>query len=315
MRVRGLSQLRPRTVWDVLDDAFDLYRERFAVFAGIAAVVLVPGYLALIPWITSITVASADRASSSPDGLLGILFGRTALLFPIFGLAFVIFGGATAAAVDDHLADRPTSLAAAYRRVFRRFWPLLGAACIVQLLCFFAAALTFCLLGLGALAVIVLYAFVPQAVVLEANGAAQAGKRSRELVQSGNADKVLGLLLVLSLMSVFLSFGISSILQTVLALIPGPGDVAARELRNALLSQSVSTVVSILLAPLAPIATTLLYYDVRVRREGLDMEAQAAAIGYPLAPDPFGGIPSEVARRQAAQAARSAAQESRSPRA
>ena len=46
----------------------------------------------------------------------------------------------------------------------------------------------------------------------------------------------------------------------------------------------------LLLLPLPAIATTLLYYDLRVRREGLDVEAEAAAWGVPLAPDPFGGV-------------------------
>jgi hypothetical protein len=64
------------------------------------------------------------------------------------------------------------------------------------------------------------------------------------------------------------------------------GDVAARQMREFAVKQAAESLGDILIAPLAPIAVTLLYYDLRVRREGLDIEAQAAVIGYPLAPDP-----------------------------
>ena len=53
-----------------------------------------------------------------------------------------------------------------------------------------------------------------------------------------------------------------------------------------------------LFAPLYGIAITLLYFDIRVRREGLDIVALAERIEHPLAPDPFGDMTSEQARRR-----------------
>jgi hypothetical protein len=46
VEISTLADLRPRTVWEIVDDAFDLYRERFALFASLAATVYVPAFVA-----------------------------------------------------------------------------------------------------------------------------------------------------------------------------------------------------------------------------------------------------------------------------
>ena len=289
MEISRLSQLRPRTVWDVVDDAFDLYRENFALFAGIVALVYVPAYIVLLTWMASwfplLSQSSGGDDPADPSSVFGTFLGGAALALPLFGAAFVLYGGAIAVAVEDRLSGRPSGIGPAYRRVLKRFWPLLGASIIVFVLALVGA----CAVYIGTILVVVFYAFVAQAVVLEGRGALAAGHRSRELVW-GNGMKVFGLILLLALLSVILSLGISSLMEAALYFAPKSGDVAAQEGRDFLLQQVASALASVILAPLAPIATTLMYYDLRVRREGLDIEAQAAAIGFPLAPDPFGGV-------------------------
>jgi hypothetical protein len=71
-----------------------------------------------------------------------------------------------------------------------------------------------------------------------------------------------------------------------------------RETQEQLLSQAMQSVAGLLIAPVQGIALTLLYFDLRVRREGLDIVAQATEQGYRLAPDPFGDISSEHALRR-----------------
>jgi hypothetical protein len=93
---------------------------------------------------------------------------------------------------------------------------------------------------------------------------------------------------LVSLLTSLLTFGITGLVELGALLIPQGGDAAAQELRKFIVNQVIGALVGVLLAPLLPLAATLLYYDLRVRREGFDIAARAAEIGFPLAPDPFG---------------------------
>lgn len=297
-----MNELRPRSVWDVVDDAFDLYRANFALFAGIVALVYVPFYLVIIGWMsTRIGVLLQSNGAGSGDfaAVLAPLLVGVAAVMPVSAIAYMLYSGAIAQAVEARLQDRPTGLFLAYGRALRRFWPLLGASCVVGLLAMAAGLVTILVFGLGAVAVFVFYAFVSQAVVLERRGVLAAVRRSRALV-AGDGGKVLGLLVLLVVLSALLSLGITSLLKVALLFVPEPGDVATRQVRDFVWGQVAQSLGSVLLAPLTPIATTLLYYDLRVRREGLDLQAQAAAIGYRLAEDPFGELANAAVRKQAA---------------
>ena len=59
-----------------------------------------------------------------------------------------------------------------------------------------------------------------------------------------------------------------------------------------------------MILPLEGIARSLLYFDIRVRREGLDVVAQAIEQDYPLLDDPFGDITSEEARQRQLKASK-----------
>lgn len=289
MEISRLNELRPRTNWDVLDDALDLYRARFTLFAGIVAVVFVPFYLAFIGSTFSSLRrlvgfsgrSDTDAAFSALSSMLGIF----AVALPLFGIAYVLFSGAIAAAVEDVLEGRDTGLGRVYRRAFTRFWPLIGVSLITGTLALIGA----CFLYVGALLPLTLFAFVAQAVILEGRGVGPSLSRSRDLA-AGYGGKVCGLIVLLFLMIYFLAYGLSDVIQLAFLFGPKSGDQASQQMRQMVLAQMAQTLGLILVMPLPPIATTLLYYDIRVRREGLDMEAQAEFIGYPLAPDAFGGV-------------------------
>jgi hypothetical protein len=59
------------------------------------------------------------------------------------------------------------------------------------------------------------------------------------------------------------------------------------------ISQILRSLATLALIPVTGIATTLLYYDHRVRREGIDFDEQARAQNIEMAPDYFGGIGTE----------------------
>ena len=282
MEIPRLSDLRPRTVWDIVDDAFDLYRSRFALFAGIAAVVSVPASLLVMGWLASVVAVAAARPGD--PSLFFSLFGAGALSLPLYGFAYVLSGGAAAVAVEDCLNRRPTGVGLAYRRALRRFWPLIASSFLVGFL--YLAGL--CAMYVGIFVAMAFAAFVSQAVVLENRGVTGAISRSFHLA-AGHFWRVLGMMCLLALITGMLSGGLSAVIQVAALFLPKMSDVAAQQVRDYVISQVTQSLASILLAPLSPIATTLMYYDLRVRREGLDIEAEAEALGVTLAPDPFGG--------------------------
>ena len=291
MEISRLSDLRPRTVWDVVDDAFDLYRENFSLFAGIAAVVSVPFQVFQIFWSSLWFRSLLGSTGSDPSQAFGALFTFFAGMMVIMPLSLLVTAwqsGAVAIAVEDRLSGHASSTASVYRRVFRRGMPLLGASLLVGLMALAISAVT---CGIGVLIISVYYAFIAQAVVLENRGATAAGRRSRDLV-GGYGGKVFGLIMLLGLVTMVLTLGITAVMEVITSLVPffKTGDQATQQMRELVLGQVAQALGVILLAPLGPIAITLQYYDLRVRREGLDIEAQATEMGVPLAPDAFGGV-------------------------
>lgn len=282
-----LSALRPRTVWDVVDDAMDAYRRRPALFAAIAAFLLVP-YEVLD---TALEFSLfGPKGASEGEGSTQLLYHLISL--PLFTLATTLLTGATALALRDVLAGRPTSAGRAYGQLLPRLLPLLGAAALYALILVVGAA---CTLGIVTVIFLVRWAFIAQAVALDGRGVRKAGERSRDLIGPSGGSRVFGLLALLFLMTAILQAGLSGIVELAIMLVPWlqGGDAAARELQQFVLESVLNSLGTVLLAPLAALALTFFYWDLRVRREGLDIEAHAETIGYALAPDPFGQMASE----------------------
>jgi hypothetical protein len=119
------------------------------------------------------------------------------------------------------------------------------------------------------LALIVCFLFVTHAVVLEGLGPVAAIGRSWKLA-TGSFWRVLGIYLLLTLLILVLtivpSYSVSAGVQLIF---PDPiGDFAMQQTLTLLASY----VIQILVLPISLIAFTLLYYDLRVRKEGFDLQ-------------------------------------------
>lgn len=293
-----LNSLRPRTVWDIVDDAFDLYRGNFTRFASIAAIVLVP--YALVDFFLEFHL-HGPGGGNDPEWS-GPFFLYLITTLPLWTLATTIQSAATAVATNEHLSGHAIDALASYRRLLPRLATLLAVTLLYAALVYGG----FLLFIFPAVMVVTRYAFVAHTVVLEGRSAPGAFRRSRAL-STGSTEKVLGLLALLLLLSLVLWGSVASVLELLFSVVPAlqAGDAAARELREHVVKTIAQHVGAILLAPLGPLALTLLYYDLRVRREGLDLEREAEEIRYPLAPDPFGGIEAPIPRSALRGAGRS----------
>ena len=296
MEITRLAELRPRFVWDVVDDAFDMYREKFALFCGIAACVAVPIGIITIAYTATGLSKMAAASKSDPFAALGFLGPLLFITLPLALAANILQTGATAIAVEAQLNGQTLTFGDAYKQALTRIWPLLGAMVMVALLVIVGG----CAAGIGAIFAIIYLNFVAQAVVLENRSVWSAIKRSKQLAEN-NMGKVFGLIMLIGFLTSLLSYGIQGIVELIFLLIPTGGAQTAQTVQKTLVSQSATGLVGIFLAPVGFIATTLLYYDLRVRREGLDIAVAAQETGVTLAPDPFGDAPSTQVSRQMAK--------------
>lgn len=120
---------------------------------------------------------------------------------------------------------------------------------------------------------LVRFAFTIQAVVLEGRGPLSALGRSWTMMR-GSFWRVLGIIVLIYLLIQIITVVPSALLGGVIGAIFSELD---QFMLQQSLSQLVGYVIQIFVLPLQLIGYTLLYYDVRVRKEGFDLELRASA--------------------------------------
>lgn len=111
--------------------------------------------------------------------------------------------------------------------------------------------------------------FLPQAVFLEGSGPLESFRRSWRLV-SGSFWRVLLILVLMTVLAYLISVLPATIVNTALSLSGRP--TVERALRNQIITTLIAQVGVIVSLPLQLSLFTLLYYDLRVRKEGYDIE-------------------------------------------
>jgi hypothetical protein len=183
-------------------------------------------------------------------------------------------------AISNRYLNRSVTVGDAYRATINRLGPLLLA--IVW------AGVRFILLGIACVVLVgipfliyfaVAWSLLSQVVMLGNVGGGGASARSRELIR-GYWWKTLGLLIVVWLLVAILtaipSLAIGGILGS------GAGSLSVR----LLITGIVGLVIGVLVQPIPIAATTLLFYDLKIRKEAFDLETmvQQANVPTPTAP-------------------------------
>jgi hypothetical protein len=259
--------LRPMDYGEIFNEAFDLYKRNFGLFAGIGAIVY-------FPW-----------------ALMSVLTVRLPLVNGLisFGLyiPMVAAGGAIIKALADRYLGREATIAGSWSFVLRRLVPYLVTSLLAMLMVM-GGFILLCAPGIIALFWI---AFVWEVMLVEDRYFGDAIRRSRELA-AGHWLRIfiVGLLAFAVNMAGAMLMGI--IIAVPAAIIggasparPGAADVPlAVALVQGLLYGAVQTVMT----PFTQVLGVLLYFDVRVRKEGFDIELLAQEMGEV----PLGGGPS-----------------------
>jgi hypothetical protein len=119
------------------------------------------------------------------------------------------------------------------------------------------------------------FALTTPAIIAENTKAIEGMKRSRELAR-GNLGKIFSVLFLTSIISGIIGMIISvpfSLLSGVIQATHGMGVLST------VVSQIGSMSGNIIAAPIGAAAAILLYYDLRIRKEGFDLEMLANEIG------------------------------------
>ncbi len=246
--------LRPRSATEIVDTAVQVLKAHYGQFVICSA-------LAYTPWLVLQLLVMAD----SQDILRrGWAFGS----FMMLGVwvTFAIMSAMLITLASRAYLGESVDVGVAARAVLPVI-PRVVAVALLRYLLLFLGLLAFLV---GALYVGARFFAVHSAIVLEDRSVAGAFARSSEL-SSGRKLHVIytfGLVIV-----IYWALGIG---LTMLAMTFG----------NYVVQVIVGALFTILAYPLIAITETLLYYDARIQREGLDIEMMTNSLGLATTPGP-----------------------------
>jgi hypothetical protein len=248
--------LRPLSVGEILDTSFQVYRRHFS---ALATIVLVCNGLPILLQIY-------NRSAGGAHWALTLLY---LVLVVVLGL---IATGASVFVVSESYLGRAITAREALARAAPFVVPLIIASLLVGLL----AMVGFILLVIPGLIVICGLALTVPALVVESAPPMDALGRSWTLTR-GYRLRMFGLFLLIFLLilvpyiAVMGAFGVAS------AMLASTG---AKGVSTTILLAGtvVAAIVQLLLSPLYQAALVIAYYDLRVRKEGFDLEVLASAL-------------------------------------
>jgi hypothetical protein len=238
--------LRPRSPTEIVDAAFQILRAHYAQFVMCSA-------LAYLPWLVVQLILAGDplivtRTSAWIGAVLGMGIW---LIFALMSAVLIV------CASQAYLGD-PVDVGVAVRQAIPRMpTVLLGAVARYALM--FVGLLFFLV---GALYVGARFFAVTPVIVLENESVSRAFSRS-SLLSDGRKRHVINTLGLVAVIYWVLAIGVQ---------------IAAAVLGGAIVQAIVTAIYTIMVYPVVAITEALLYYDTRIKSEGLDIELMAGAL-------------------------------------
>jgi hypothetical protein len=274
--------LRPMSLGEVLDRTFNLYKNNFLLFTGITAL----PFLVLL--LINVGVAAVETASLAgphiPKGYPrpgpGVLAGAVGGVVVFMLVYLFLLGAAQAAtvfAVSDLYLSRTSGLRKCYERVGGKALRVIAILILASLV----VGAGFLLLIVPGVILLCRTALAVPVSMLEGSGAIRSIERSMALTK-GHALSVFVIILMVwataAVMTMIfeapLMFFVFNAARTHQALSFG-----------VLFLQHLGTFISqVLVAPIATIAFSLMYYNLRVRKEAFDIQHLMASLGRNQAP-------------------------------
>lgn len=254
-----------RNLGDILSETFRVYGRSFwrlvAIVAIVEGVLCFLWFAVIVAGLIPIAIGGGGFDYSDPMEALFLFIPMVVMatvLTVVSVVAAILMQGALVHAISEQYFKQPVNIGQAYRFAWRRMGSLIGAGFLAGLV---IMALCVTVIGIPAgIYFAITWAFIWQAALLEGCGPRAALRRSSALVKE-SWWRVLGVMLLFGL--------IAGAISGVLGIIPVLGSIVG----------------AILSAPIAIIGSTLLYYDLRVRKEGYSLEVLAGELGVEISSD------------------------------
>jgi hypothetical protein len=270
-------RLRARSATEIVDAAFQIYRRDALEYILVTAVTYAPLLIA------QLMLFGATNAAVDPRTLMGG-FGALWLVLFILGLfGFALMTAVVSRFSSDVYLGRSPDLAAILREMLPKVPRLIGASFLLAIVMMlgaipFIASMAMGSIGVGVLGFIlaVVWSFYAYArffasfpvIVLEDRGIIDAFTRSGFLSRGRKGH------ILVTIFLVFLIFVVLLIAVMAVAALVG----------NPMTGAVLQMIYTIIAYPLIGIAQMVLYYDMRIRAEGFDIEVMTGALNAASAP-------------------------------
>ncbi len=276
------ADLRPMTLGEVLDRTFTLYREHFLLFAGIAALPYLVMLMLNFGLLFLRTTAEQGPANIQSPGLLGGVvlgaFGGLFLLLLMMGVAHA----ATVSAVSDLYLGRPTNVRDSYGQARGSIFTVI----VVIVLSFLASSVAAIFLIIPGIYLFCRLAVAVPAAIVERNTSVGSLERSMELTKGYGWQVFLLLLLVWVIGMV-----VGGVLQLPGSIFMFTAIATKHQPSIALMAYNyiAQFLSQVLVGPIGTISASLMYYNLRVRKEGFDIQHLMNSLA--SAPRPLADLP------------------------
>ena len=247
--------LVPRNLGEILNETFAIYGKQLRRFLMLVAVVQVPVTI----------IAQLVPGDIGGYAVVGIM--------TVFGAVLVY--AAVVFAVGQHYLTGEIDVRICYQRVSWRLVSLVLSAFIIAVTIVIGVLLSFIVFPIiVAVAYAVYWSMAAQTMMVEGYKLSAALRRSFELIR-GTWWRVFGFSLMFALVGVGLGF-LVAVPFALLSWIVAPDDATSASYAIQMIG---AIVVAVSVPPVIAIASTLLYYDLRVRKEDYDIATLSREMG------------------------------------
>jgi len=296
---------------DILDEMVELYKTSFTLLIGIAAVMHVPYSFFTQYYLMQLMPSMSVTQPADPTAVmkrLPALLGAIGISYLYLFIVTPVVTGALTIAISERYLGHSVTIGSCFRRVLKVkvFFPLLGliflkgiatsapiliigvligvmavgAGAMGSTAGFVLVVMAGIVLFLGAIAAVIYLTLrlllAEPSLIVESCGTMNALARSWTIMP-GSIVKGLGLILLVGLISGMVPSIVSYPTRMVLAM--GLVNGAGMNHLVLVVHSIITAMADTLVAPLISIASILLYYDIRIRKEGFDLMLLANEMG------------------------------------
>ncbi|HEX5927485.1 MAG TPA: hypothetical protein VFY45_26955 [Baekduia sp.] len=275
--------MRPLNLGETLDASIKIVRSRWRTLATVMLVIALPIQVAniIIIKLTTDVYQIGTSFSSTADTATtygnedAYVAGQTVMI-ALSILGYLLGIVACYRAVADTYLGRETSARASLRYAGER----LGATLWLTIVLALGLLAGFLALFLPGVWLYIAWAVVYPVMLVEGTGGVGALKRSFKLVETrwwATAGRMV---------ATFLLVGVVTVVATLVFLAPTEWFIDDTSFGALILEHVANLVVSLVTTPFVAAVTTLVYFDLRVRKEGFDLALLAERMGGPTASGP-----------------------------